>query len=123
MHFLYAGRSLKGSRVLTAIIYPPNIPAFVEENNRQILTNFSSVLFNTQVKVLKDDGHICTFINFMLASLIQHNEALKGLAVETNIISVVLFSSADVLSIISDTLKTWGRQFKEQHERMNKISS
>ena len=59
----------------------------------------------------------------MLASLIQHNEALKGLAVEANMISVVLFSSADVLSIISDTLKTWGRQFKEQHERMNKISS
>ena len=46
---------------VTEMIYPPNISAFVDEGNRQIVTNLPSVLFNTQVKSLNHDGHICTF--------------------------------------------------------------
>ena len=69
-HFLYAGRAFKESHDLTALIYPPNTSAFVDDNNRQIVTKFASVLFNTQVKALKHDGHHCTFINVMLASLL-----------------------------------------------------
>ena len=81
------------------MIYPPKISAFVDKNNIQIVTNFASVLFKTQVKSLKHDGHLCTFINVIPASLLQHNKALKGLAVEANMITVALFQAADVLYI------------------------
>ena len=75
---------------MIAMIYTSSIPDFIDENNRQIVTNFASVLFNTQVKALKHDGQICTFINAMLASLMQHNKALKIIAVEANMITVAL---------------------------------
>ena len=104
------------------MIYTPSISAFVKNNNRQIVTNFSSVLFNTQVKAVKYDGHICTFGNVILASLLQHNKALKVLTGEANMINVALLQAADVLGISSDTLKSWGEKVKEQHERMNKVS-
>ena len=121
-HFLYAGGALPVARDVTAMIYPPNVSAFVDGKNRQIVTNFASVLFNTQVKALKHDGNICTFINFILASLLHHNEALKGLSGEANMITVAFLQAAYVLSISSDTLKEWGEKVKEQHERMNKVS-
>ena len=95
---------------------------FVDKNNRQIVTNFASVLFNTQAKALNHDGHLCTFINVMLASIMQHKKALKGLAGEANTIFIALLQDEYVLSISSDTLKSWGEKFKEQHERMNKVS-
>ena len=53
------------------------------------MTNFDSVLFNTEVKALKYDGHHFTFRNCMLDSIIQHNEALKDLVVEANMINTV----------------------------------
>ena len=67
------GRALHGARDITAIIYPPNISALVDENNRQIVTTFTSVPFNTQVKARKSDGHLCQFINVILDLLLQHN--------------------------------------------------
>ena len=72
------------------MLHPPNISDFSDENNRQLVMNFVSVLFNTQVKALKHDGHICTFINVMLASLLQHNNDLKIISGEANIITVAL---------------------------------
>ena len=72
------------------------------------MTNFASVLFNTQKKALKHDRHISTFRNIMLALLLHHNEALKGLAGESNMITVLLLQAADVLGISSNTLKAWG---------------
>ena len=60
------------------------------------MTNFTSVLFNTQVNSLKHDGHISTFINTAVA---------KGLAGESNIITVALLQSAYFLVISSDTFK------------------
>ena len=52
------------------MIYPPSISAFVDENNRQIVTKFVSVLFNTKVKALMHDVHLSTFRNVMYASLL-----------------------------------------------------
>ena len=104
-HCLYAGREFQGEHGVTEMLHPPNISDFSDENNRQLVMNFVSVLFNTQVKALKHDGHICTFINFMLALLLQHNEALKGISGEENMITVSLIQAADVLFIIPDTLK------------------
>ena len=52
-NFLYAVRVLQGECDVTAMIYSPNISAFIDENNHQTATKFASVLFNTQVKVLK----------------------------------------------------------------------
>ena len=63
----------RGACDVTAMIYPPSISEFVDENNRKIVTNFSSVIFNTQVKALRNDGHIFTFVNVMLASLLHNN--------------------------------------------------
>ena len=60
------------------------------------------------MKALKHDGHICTFINLILSSLLQHNESLKGLAVEANMLTAEFLQVADFLSISSDTLKAWG---------------
>ena len=62
-HCLYARRALQGARDVTAMMYPPDISVFVDENNCQIVTNFESVLFNTQVKAFKHDSHLCTFRN------------------------------------------------------------
>ena len=75
------------------MLHPPNISAFSDEKNRQLVMNFVSVLFNTKVKALKHDGHICTFVNVMLASLLQHNNDLKIISGEANIITVALLSS------------------------------
>ena len=87
---------MQGARDVTEIIYPPNISAFVDKNNRQTVTNFTSVLFNTQVKALKHDGHIYTFRNVMISFLLQHKEILKGLAVEANMITVALLQVVDL---------------------------
>ena len=73
-----------------------------------MVTNFAIVLFNTQVKALKYDGHLSTFRNIMLASLLCHHEALKVLAGEANMITVALIQAEDVLRISSDNLKAWG---------------
>ena len=47
--FLYIGRALQGEHGVTAMIYPTNISTFVDDNNRQIVTNLASVIFNTQL--------------------------------------------------------------------------
>ena len=85
------------------------------------MTSFASVLFNTQLKEIKHDRHLSKFRNVMLASLLQHNEHLKGLVGEANIITVAFIQYADVLSISSDTLKYWEEKVKEKQERMNKV--
>ena len=77
---LYAGKSLQVAHDVTAMIYPPNILSFVDNNNHQIVTKFASVLFNPQSKALKHDGHLYKFRNFMLASLLQYNKYFKVLA-------------------------------------------
>ena len=80
-----------------AMIYPPNISIFVDEKNRQIVANFVSVIFNTQMKTLKHDDHICTFITGMLASLLHHKKSLKSITGEENMITVPLLKAADFL--------------------------
>ena len=110
--FFYAGREFQGARDVTEMIYSQNISAFFDKNNLQIVTNFTSVFFNTQVKALKHYVYLSTFRDFMLASLLHHNEAFKGLAVEANMITAVLIQAADVLGISSDNLKAWGEKFK-----------
>ena len=76
------------------------------------MENFASLLFNTQVKALNHDGHLCTFRNVMLDLLLQHNEALKGIVREEKMITVALLQAAYVLSIGSDSLKAQGEKFK-----------
>ena len=75
----FSGRALQGARDITAMIYPTNIPGFSDENNRKIVTTFSSVLFNTQVMAIKNDGHLFTLINVMLDFLLKCNKYLKGI--------------------------------------------
>ena len=58
----------------------------------------------------------------MISSFMQHNEYLKVIAGEANMTTVELLQVAYIFSFISDNLKEWGRNFKEQHERMNKVS-
>ena len=100
------------------MINPPNISAFVDDNNRQIVTNFSNVLFNTQVKELKYDGHLYKLINFMLASLPQNNKALRFISVDANMITVSFIQAVDVLFISSDILKTQGENIKEKMKEL-----
>ena len=52
------------------------------------MTNFSIVLFNTQLKSLRHDGNLYTFINVMLPSLLHNNEALKVFGGEAHMMSV-----------------------------------
>ena len=79
-HCVYAGRAFQGEHGAMSIIYPPNISDFVDDKNRQIVTNFVSVLFNNQVNSLKHDGNICTFRTGVLASLLNHKKYLKIIA-------------------------------------------
>ena len=69
-----------GARGVMAITYTTNISDFVDDKNLQILTNFTSKIFNTQVKALMHDGYIFTLINVMLASLLRHNKHLKDVS-------------------------------------------
>ena len=69
-NYLYEGREFQGARDVTAMVYPPNISVFFDKKNCQIVMKFVSVMFNTQVKALKHDGHLCTFRNFMLDLLL-----------------------------------------------------
>ena len=93
---MYEGREFQGPCDVTEMIYPPIIYAFVDKSNRQIVKNLASVLFNTQVKSLKNNVHICTLRNVMIASLLQYNYFLKVVAGDTNMITVVLLQGADV---------------------------
>ena len=77
------------------------------------MKNFTSVLFNTQVKSLKHDGHLYTFRNVLLDLILHHNKYIKDLAGEANMITFALLQAADVLGISSDALKAWGYIFKE----------
>ena len=110
---MYTGRVFQGARDLTAMVYPHNILAFVDENNHQIVKKFESALFNTQVKALKHNGHIFTFIKVMLDLMLRYNKALKGLLGEANMINFELIQAADVLYISSDILKAQGEKVKE----------
>ena len=76
------------------IIYTPKISAFVYDNNRQIVTNFVIVTFNTKVKAIKQDGHICNFIIVMFVFLLQNKKSFKGISGEANMITVA-FIQAD----------------------------
>ena len=58
----------------------------------------------------------------MLALLLQHNKPFKGLLGEEIMITIALLPAAYVLGISSDTLRALGENFKEQHERINKVS-
>ena len=87
-HCLYEGRVFQREYGVTEMLYPTNISSFSDDNNRQLVMNFASVRFKTQVKALKHDGHICTFIKVMLASLLQHNKYLKIIAGEEHTITV-----------------------------------
>ena len=98
------------------MIYPPNISAFFDDNNPQILNKFASVLFITQVKALRNDVHLFPFRNIRLASLLQHNKDVKDISGESSMITVVLLQAAYIFSISSYTLKEWEIKFKEQHE-------
>ena len=86
------------------------------------MTNVKCALFNTKVKVLINDGYLCTLRNVILASLLQHNEAIKVMAVEANMKTFALIQIGYTFCIRSDTFKEWGRNVKEQHEIMNKLS-
>ena len=90
MHCLYSGREFQVEHGVTSMVYPTKISAFFNENKGQIVTKFASVLFNTQVKSLKHDGHICTFRTGMLDLLLQHKKVLKIIAGEANMITVAL---------------------------------
>ena len=109
-HCLYARREFHGSRNVMEIIYPPRITDFVDNNNPQIETNFASVIFKTQVKALRHDGHLCPFKFFMIASLLQHKKYLKCIVGEASMIKFSLLQSADVFGISLDTLIEWGRE-------------
>ena len=86
------------------MIHPPKISYLVGDNNLQIVTKFSSVLFNSQVKALRHDDHIFTFRKFILASLLYHKKYLKDVIVDTKKITVALLQSADVFFVLSQIL-------------------
>ena len=92
-------------------------------NNNNIVTNFASVLFNTQVKALRHDGHISIFRNFMFYSILHNNKSIKGVTGDNKIITVAFGSICRCFCIILDILKEWVRKVDKKHEIMNKISS
>ena len=63
------------------------------------------------------------FINFMLALLLHHNESLKGIPGEANMITVSLIQAAYVLYIRSDNMKEWVSNVKEQqnNEKVSRL--
>ena len=64
------------------------------------MANFASVIFNTQLKSHRNHGYLFTFRNIVLDSLLQHNEALKVVAGESNAIPVSLLQAKNLLIII-----------------------
>ena len=79
------------------------------------MTNFASVLFNTQVKALSNYFHISTFSNGIFSILMHHNKALIFVSGEVDMIKVALIQSADIFCTILGTLKGWGSKFNDKH--------
>ena len=100
---MYGGRAFQVARDVKSIICLPIISVFFNENNLQIVTNFSNVLFNNQVKALRHDGHLSKFIIVILALILKDKKYLKGVAGDANMITVSIIQASDVF--ISDTLK------------------
>ena len=46
-HCLYARRAFQVALYVTSMLYFPKLSAFVDDNNHQIVTNFTTVLVNT----------------------------------------------------------------------------
>ena len=57
---------------------------------------FASALFNTQVKALKHDGHIFTFINVMLDLILNNYDNMKGISRESKMITTALLQAVYV---------------------------
>ena len=70
-----------------------------------MVTNVSSVIFNTQVNGIQNDGHPCSFKNVMLYFLLENKKYLKGISGEANMIKVALLQAADVLFLSLYNLK------------------
>ena len=87
---LYARRAFQGEHGVTEMIYFPSISDFFDDTNCQIDMNFASVLFNTQAKAINHNGHLCTFRTIMIAPIMQHTKGSKIIAVEADMITVVL---------------------------------
>ena len=81
---------MKGKHGLMSMIHPPNISAFVDDKNHQIVKNFASILLDTKLKALRHDCHLYTFRNIMLASLLKQNEYTKCVEGETDMIKIAL---------------------------------
>ena len=60
------------------------------------MTNFPSVLFNTQSESLMYGGHISTFRNVILDSIMKNNKALKGCMVDSYMITVAFLQYSDL---------------------------
>ena len=88
-----------------AMIYTPIIYGFVYNKNRPTVINFECIIFNTQVEALRHSGHICTFRNRMLASLLHHNKTLKGVSGEGKMRTVALIQAANIIFNIPYHLK------------------
>ena len=71
------------------------------------MTNFSSEIFNNQLKSLVRDGYLFTFRHVILDSLLNHNKSQKGYAGEVNMITFALLQYAGILCVSSDPLKEW----------------
>ena len=61
---------MQGAHDATAIIYSLIVSSLDDDKNLQIVTNFASIIFNTQVKSLRHDYHIYSFRNVIIASLL-----------------------------------------------------
>ena len=59
--------------MLSKIFILPEYTTLFGKNKLPIVTNFSSVLFNTQVRALNNGGHLYKFINVFFASIMKHN--------------------------------------------------
>ena len=71
------------------MMYPTSIYYFVDDKNHQILINFVSVLFNTEVNSLRHYDHISTFRNVMLTLILHNNKYLRSVVLDSNMITVV----------------------------------
>ena len=71
------------------------------------MTNFKSVLFNTQLKSLSHDCRLSKFINIILALVVHHTEDLKVAVGEVNMITVT-FQAKEFEFLLDQTILNYG---------------
>ena len=114
LHINSAGRALAGFEDTKKKVHSPNLSAIREDDSDGALNKVIHELFGVLgIKDLAENGHLGTFKEVMLASLLEYYEDVIA---DVGVRSVLIVRLHEVFGkhyIFSDKLREWGKKIKE----------